>query len=408
MLVLLLCPACGRKGPPLPPLVKLPTAPGDLVAERHGGTVDIRLVVPVANTDGTRPANLARVDVYGITGPTTLTDQEVLKAGTKVASLRVKAPRDPDKTIDPDEAASEMEPPGGEGLDQGAVAHVAEELTAEILRPTDTTKARPRRKPPKTVAAAKPLLPLSPSELARWYVGVGVTTKGRNGPLSQRVVVPMVPPPPPPSVPKVEYDEKAVTVSWTPIRSGNATEPPADSEVLPSTPIGVPVPAITYNVYEVSTSERSDTRLTRLTKDPIDQTQFADARIVWNEERCYTVRAVETIDGVRVESDEAPATCRKLIDTFAPAAPKGLQAISSEGAISLIWDANTEKDIRGYLVMRGDPAAAELTQVTPQPIQETSFKDAVRPGVRYAYAVRAIDTAGNIGAMSERVEETAR
>jgi Prokaryotic lipoprotein-attachment site len=58
---------CGRKGPPLPPFVRMPVAPGDLAAARRGDTVDIKFVVPSANTDETRPANVERIDVYALT-----------------------------------------------------------------------------------------------------------------------------------------------------------------------------------------------------------------------------------------------------------------------------------------------------------------------------------------------------
>src|SRR5262249_58657812 len=95
--------AAGRKAPPLPPLVKLPVAPGDFTAERRGDTVDLQFVVPNANTDGTRPANIQQVDVYAITAPATVTDEQILKYGTKVASVPVKAPRDPDDSAEPDD-----------------------------------------------------------------------------------------------------------------------------------------------------------------------------------------------------------------------------------------------------------------------------------------------------------------
>ena len=68
IVAVMLAVSCGKKGPPLPPLVKLPVAPGRLLAERRGDTVDLQFVVPAANTDGTRPANVERVDVYAITG----------------------------------------------------------------------------------------------------------------------------------------------------------------------------------------------------------------------------------------------------------------------------------------------------------------------------------------------------
>ena len=53
-----------------------------------------------------------------------------------------------------------------------------------------------------------------------------------------------------------------------------------------------------------------------------------------------------------VESEPAPPACEKLVDTFPPAPPKGLVAVASEGAINLIWDANAETDLAGYLVLR--------------------------------------------------------
>ena len=42
------------------------------------------------------------------------------------------------------------------------------------------------------------------------------------------------------------------------------------------------------------------------------------------------------------------------------------------------------------------------------PVLETSFNDTVQPGVRFVYAVRAVDKAGNASAPSNTVEETAR
>ena len=85
-----------------------------------------------------------------------------------------------------------------------------------------------------------------------------------------------------------------------------------------------------------------------------------------------------------------------------------MTAIPSDGAINLIWEPNTEKDLAGYLVLRGTAAAGTLEPITPAPIQETSFKDGVQPGVAYVYAVKAVDRAGNESPLSARVTETAR
>jgi hypothetical protein len=121
--------SCGKSGPPLPPLVKLPVAPVDLVAARQGNSVDVSFTIPASNTDGTRPANVASADVYAITAPVTvppLSDANLLKYGTKVGTIEVKAPRDPNLTADADDPSDEVDPPEGPGLDQGGVARVKE------------------------------------------------------------------------------------------------------------------------------------------------------------------------------------------------------------------------------------------------------------------------------------------
>ena len=96
---------------------------------------------------------------------------------------------------------------------------------------------------------------------------------------------------------------------------------------------------------------------TRLTDQPVTGSAFVDPRIAWGAERCYTVRAVHSLGALVVESEPAPPACEKLIDTFPPAPPKGLVAVASEGAINLIWDANAETDLAGYLVLRA-PASS--------------------------------------------------
>ena len=111
----------------------IPAAPADLIAERRGTTVDIRFNVPDANTDGSRPANVERVDVYAFTGPPSITENEVLNLGSRIASVQVKAPSNPNATIGPDDPASDLDPLEGPGLDQGAVARVSELLDVAAI-----------------------------------------------------------------------------------------------------------------------------------------------------------------------------------------------------------------------------------------------------------------------------------
>jgi hypothetical protein len=390
---------CGKKGPPLPPLVKLPVAPPNFSAERRGQQVDLQFEVPSANTDNTRPANIARVDVYAMTSLQPLTEDQIVKQGTRVATVAVKAPKDPNETIDEDESAADMEAPEGKGLDQGSAAHASESLTADALVPVKpkVDKSLPLPPPERTDL---PLLAPRPAPLARAYVALGVSTKDKKGPPSRRLLVPLVPPPPAPRAPLVTYDEKAITVRWDPVAGSSGIQRPTAEGELPSRPIGVAPPPITYNVYDGATNAK-------LTPNPLPATAFSDPRIVWGEERCYVVRALQTVSDLKIESDAPPPACKPLIDTFAPKPPDNLVSSPAEGAISLLWDPNTESDVAGYLVLRG-PSAEALEPITAELIQDTTFRDEVKAGVRFTYAVVAVDRAGNRSAPSKPVEEAAR
>jgi hypothetical protein len=127
----------------------------------------------------------------------------------------------------------------------------------------------------------------------------------------------------------------------------------------------------------------------------------------WGTKRCYVVRAVVVIARVPVESEPSGPVCEMLIDTFPPAAPKGLDAVATTGSINLIWDANTEPDLAGYFVWRG-AGGQPLQRITPEPVADASFFDAVQPDLKFSYAVQAVDKAGNASPLSDRVEETAR
>ena len=124
--------ACGKKGPPLPPLVRLPAAPAEMSAERRGSQVEVHFLAPSANVDGSRPGEIQRVDVYAATGRDIerWSDEQWIARGQRIASLPVRTPppEDADETSD----ARRGEPTGaGESgdaqrLDQGEIgrAHV--------------------------------------------------------------------------------------------------------------------------------------------------------------------------------------------------------------------------------------------------------------------------------------------
>jgi hypothetical protein len=137
---------CGKKGPPLAPLVPLPVAPTEVSAQRVGDRVVVRFTVPVANVSGVRPADLSRVDVYAWSGEA-LAAEQVLRYAPVVASVPVRRPPPPQP-----EGAPPLPPEAlGPGLDQGAVAEVVELLQPSALRAAGRARqagARARRAGP--------------------------------------------------------------------------------------------------------------------------------------------------------------------------------------------------------------------------------------------------------------------
>src|SRR5215210_7446527 len=176
---------CGKKGPPLPPLVRLPVAPADFSVQRRGSTVAIQFTVPSSNSDGSTPADLTRVDVYAATGPSTLTLDDVVKQGKRVGRVLVNPPKDPDASEEQARKIEASAPPGG--LDQGATARLSERFSVDAA--------------------------LDPTAV-RSYVAVGFNKRGRRGAYSPRLVVPTGVAPNAPGAPQVTWDEGSIMVTW--------------------------------------------------------------------------------------------------------------------------------------------------------------------------------------------------
>ena len=228
--VALLGTACGKKGPPLPPLPNFPVAPGDVSVTRRGDEVAIRFTVPGANASGVTPANIERVDVYAWAGPP-LTPAEALRHATVVATVPVRRPAplaEPAKEGEP--PPPPPPPPSGPGLDQGAVGLLTEALGPAAFEPIEVKEdeedhdGEPRLDTVRGAEALRHGLPvLTPPDLGpplpppptRHYVVVGVTRGGRRGTPSAVQAVPLWPAPPPPAGLAAKVREGAVDLSWT-------------------------------------------------------------------------------------------------------------------------------------------------------------------------------------------------
>ena len=212
----------------------------------------------------------------------------------------------------------------------------------------------------------------------------GISHGGRPG-QPVRIDVPIVPPPLTVADVRATFTEHAIRVTWQP----------------PIAAAGGP--AIAFNVYPAAPDAAP------LNTAPQPAPSFDHAGMAFGKEQCYVVRSVEVVQNVTFESESSPPVCVTPRDIFPPEPPKELRGIASEGAIDLTWEASTESDLAGYLVLRADGGDETLRPLMKEPIHETTFHDpTVTVGVRYVYAVVALDVAGNRSKESGRFTETAR
>jgi hypothetical protein len=438
-LLLAACAGCGKKGPPLAPIVLVPAAPADAAIRRQGDLVTLQLRVPQANADGSTPADIARVEVYGYTGPVP-DEEEMIRDGTLVASIPVRRP--PVEEGEEGRGPKVERPPGSmkAGFDPGDTI-----VVSETIGPGQRQVVVPRRRDedePVAAAAgpfspslgatfeiAPPLRPPLPDPAAsRTYMAVGVSRRGRRGEFTAPLRVSLLPPPMPPASPDSRYDETTITVSWqAPADLRRPTLPPQPGEgLLEAKPLGLPSASGGFNAYlvppEASAPGEAATgpddaavdavvkgpRPAPLNPAPLPDPRFEGPVQALDGTRCYVVTTVVPYGDGPVESAPSDPTCVTLRDTFPPAPPKGLAAVGSTGAVSLIWERSEAADLAGYLVLRAE-RGAEPTPLTDAPIAETTFRDeTVKPGAVYRYVVVALDKAGNRSEPSTAVEESAR
>jgi hypothetical protein len=134
-----------------------------------------------------------------------------------------------------------------------------------------------------------------------------------------------------------------------------------------------------------------------------DQSPFVDETTVYGEQYRYLVQAIASANQWSVVSEPAAVT---TVDTFPPAVPAGLTAVTAPQSIELNWDRNTEADFRGYNVYRsvdGGPAE-RIASLIPDP----AFSDRqIEPGKKYRYSVSAVDATGNESVQSPPQEAAA-
>ena len=459
---------CGAKAPPLPPLIIAPERISGLEVSRLDDHVYVEFEVPSSNTTGDVPADIVWVEVYALTtqpaeGEEEEFSEDWLEAATLVETILVRPPVLPGM----EEAAAVADDEGGPAeagesapASQGDEVTVVERLGPEAFVPVtvgEEDEERGEQEDEEGEDEGRPIpqpyvAPPFPLPVIRSYVAYGVSSRGREGGPSSFESILLVAPPAPPAAPAVEYTESRISVTWeapdtlrrpvqydgfgpfpgssaladdaaapaddaaAPADEAGVDDAAAPAEVftgppLESTPIiewGEPSRYVVYDVAELGV--RPAARPEPLGSPQRDEAH-SESDVAFGETRCYAVRVLDMVGELEIEGSESPATCVVLTDTFAPAAPSGVIAVADDEAVNLVWDANRESDVVGYLVLRGNAPDATLQPLTPEPVERTTYRDVrVVSGQRYTYAVQAVDAAvpPNVSPPSTLNAETAR
>jgi len=118
----------------------------------------------------------------------------------------------------------------------------------------------------------------------------------------------------------------------------------------------------------------------------------------------FTISAVSNSGKMRTSS----AMLVQTVDSIPPVAPVSLSGkVDSIGVVTLQWKKNTEKDILGYHIFRGNIKNEEYSQITHTPVLKNIFIDTVTIkslNSEVFYKVAAVDQRFNQGELSEIIE----
>ncbi|MGA7615211.1 MAG: fibronectin type III domain-containing protein [Thermoanaerobaculia bacterium] len=352
--------ACGKQGPPHPPVPIIPKGTSDLVVAQRGPKVVLSWSYPSLTTAGTNLAKFDRVIVYRTT--------EVLPASIAGANPEVESPdlaaKDVPTSIRLFKRLPEMPPRQFEKLKIRLDAIEAEDL-------------------PKYSSGASLLYEDAPQFEAEGGLPVRLTYAvvteahgNRSEPSNLATIVPL-PPPPPPGNLEASAEPDGIMLKW------KAPEQPEAASATP--PVG-------YDVYRFPAEGPIVELGSPVNSGPIDTTTWKDAP-PYGAYR-YSVTTVASAGPPLIQSDPSPTVYAEFRDVVAPPTPANVAVLAEERAVQVVWDRVDAPDFGGYNVYRTANGKREL--LTPTPIDQAFYRDeSVVPGTTYVYSVTSVDKVGN-------------
>jgi fibronectin type 3 domain-containing protein len=323
--------ACGKKGPPVAPEVRVPVVPAALHGAVDEGSIVVSWTGPSARLDGTRLRKVALYHVYR---------REEAGAGPVKSAM----------------------------LSSGRVVGYDEVATI-----------RPEAPAPATVQGSSVTwVDRHALSLGRRYVYV-VTAEddlGRTSAPSERLIVPLLAAPKAPRGLTAKPGDRRVSLAWQ--------APDALQDGSPLTG---------EMRYVVLRGVGTSGALAPITSQPLDATTFTDTTVDNDTDYRYAVRAIRVEPAVSASGEATAPITAAPAKTTPPGPPTGLVAVPSGGAVRLAWNPSPEPDVAAYAVYRAGETGEFTRIATALPATTVHIDRDVRPGATYRYAVTAIDRA---------------
>ena len=331
---------CGVQAPPQPPRLEIPRTIKDLTARQLGSIVHITFTMPALATDGEKLNKPVTVNIF----------RAVTTPGQQLVLPDASTP--PWLTLDPKQLAGfthagkvdyplEFSAPEIR-LRQGSTFSFA------VVALTHGFRGHPRRSEPSSDAH--------------------VTLLDAAGPVTNLIA---------------KASQNALLLTW---------DRPAE------TLSGLPPAHISgYRVYQSLTGKSDSYTLAGKTaSNHFDETTFQ-----FGQHYFFRVSAVTTMGEASAESVPSAPVSITPLDVFPPPVPTGLTAVNTAGAVDLLWNASSARDLAGYNVYRSSEGGP-FHRINQKPVLTPIFHDAtVEPGHSYQYAVTAVDLTGNESRKSE-------
>lgn len=440
---------CGKRGDPLPPLLRIPAPVSRPRVSQQGPVIVIEWRAPVKTTDG------GELELQGAEVLRRVVDPAPPAAPTQVPTEETAAPTVPDRPAEA-AASADSQPPGSIPA-EGAVEEVRSEETPELPEAT-----QPREGESGTPGTDLARLTLAVTRQAGFASEAKVVARLECREPGQRLVyrdawdpawegkrveyavrhlngsdrrsensdpssIDPLAPLPAPSALEVAAADGFVRMAWK-------GEPE---------PVGLDELEFGFNVYRKRAREESYPAAA-LNRGPLQTTSFEDRDVEFRREWCYVVRRVAarrppeiaeptpevpnqgsepasgsptapTDVGVSeaqastaprraaaqrpatpalIESESTEEVCLTPTDTFAPPTPTGVVALRVSAGILLSWSESDAQDLRGYRVYRAERGEGPFEPLGSDLLDLPSFTDrGLTPGKTYFYQVSAVDAA---------------